>query len=84
VESAPIDAKFDIVIARAFASLTVLATATRARLADGGTWVAMKGKVPTDEMAALESSINVFHVEPIQVPELAAQRCLIWMQPSIA
>jgi 16S rRNA (guanine527-N7)-methyltransferase len=84
VELAPIDAQFDIVIARAFASLAVFAAATRTRLADGGIWIAMKGKAPTDEIAALEPSIQVFHVEPIQVPELAAQRCLIWMRPSIA
>ena len=40
----------------------------------------MKGKRPTDEMAALPPNIEVFHVEPITVPGLDAERCLVWMR----
>jgi 16S rRNA (guanine527-N7)-methyltransferase len=31
-------------------------------------------------MAALPAEIDVFHVEPLAVPGLAAQRCLVWMR----
>lgn len=55
---------------------------TQRHLAPGGCWLAMKGKVPDDEIAALGAEVNVFHVEPLQVPGLEAQRCLVWMRPS--
>jgi 16S rRNA (guanine527-N7)-methyltransferase len=42
--------------------------------------MAMKGKLPEDELAALPPDIEVFHVEQLTVPGLDAQRCLIWMR----
>jgi 16S rRNA (guanine527-N7)-methyltransferase len=52
--------------------------------ADGGVWMAMKGKHPADEISTLPADVAVFHVEPLAVPGLDAERCLIWMrvQPS--
>jgi 16S rRNA (guanine527-N7)-methyltransferase len=41
----------------------------------------MKGRSPVDEIAALPADVKVFHVEPLQVPGLDAQRCLVWMRP---
>lgn len=73
-------APFDMVTARAFASLSDLARLTSALLKPGGCWMAMKGQVPTDEMAALPPEIEVFHVEPLTVPGLDAQRCIVWMR----
>ena len=49
--------------------------------APAGVWLAMKGKYPADEIADLPASVDVFHVEPIQVPGLDAGRCLVWMRP---
>lgn len=71
---------FDVVTARAFASLSALVQATRRLLAPGGVWMAMKGRRPNDELAALPPGI-VFHVEPVEVPGLD-QRCLVWMRPA--
>lgn len=71
---------FDVVASRAFASLADFVSLTRRYLAPGGAWMAMKGRVPDDEIAALPADIDVFHVEPLHVPGLDAQRCLIWMQ----
>lgn len=48
----------------------------------GGVWLAMKGKHPADEMAALPADVAVFHVEPLDVPGLGAERCLVWMRPA--
>lgn len=45
-----------------------------------GVWLAMKGKHPADEIAALPSGVEVFHVEPLAVPGLGAERCIVWMR----
>jgi len=73
---------FDVVVSRAFASLADFTRLTRRQLAPEGCWLAMKGKLPEDEIAALGADIMVFHVERLQVPGLDAQRCLVWMRPS--
>lgn len=72
--------RFDLVTARAFAALPAFVDLTAALLAEGGAWLAMKGKIPADEISALASNINVFHVEQLQVPGMQADRCLVWMQ----
>ena len=72
---------FDVVVSRAFASLGDFTTWSRRALAAGGAWMAMKGKRPDAELAALAPDIEVFHVEPLQVPGLDAERCLVWMRP---
>lgn len=73
---------FDVVVSRAFASLDDFTRLTRGQLAPDGCWLAMKGKLPEDEIAALGTDVTVFHVERLQVPGLEAQRCLVWMRPS--
>jgi len=72
---------FNVITSRAFSSLPDFARLTRPLLAAGGVWMAMKGKRPDDEIAALPADIEVFHVEPLTVPGLDAERCLIWMRP---
>ena len=72
---------YDIVSCRAFASLVDFTTWSRAAIAAQGSWLAMKGKHPDEEMAALGEDVQVFHVEPLQVPGLDAERCIVWMKP---
>jgi 16S rRNA (guanine527-N7)-methyltransferase len=74
-------APFDIVTSRAFASLTDFVVLTRRHLTSGGVWMAMKGRRPGEEIAALPADVQVFHVEPLAVPGLAAERCLVWLRP---
>ena len=74
--------RFDVVTSRAFATLADFANWSAAALADGGVWMAMKGKLPHDEIAALPKAVQVFHVEQLQVPDLGAERHLIWMRPA--
>lgn len=76
-----LDGRFDVVACRAFATLADFAALTRGRLAAGGVWLALKGRRPNDEIAALPPDIDVFHVEPLAVPGLDAERCLVWMRP---
>ena len=73
-------APFDVISSRAFASLVDFTRLTRGHLAENGVWMAMKGKRPDDEIGALPPDIDVFHVEPLTVPELDAERCLVWMR----
>jgi 16S rRNA (guanine527-N7)-methyltransferase len=74
-------APFDVIASRAFASLADFVALTRQHLAPDGVWLAMKGKAPADEQAVLPADIDVFHVEQLSVPELNADRCLVWMRP---
>ena len=72
---------FRLITCRAFASLPDFTAWTRDHLAATGQWAAMKGHLPTDEIANLDPSIEVFHVEPLKVPTLNAARCIVWMRP---
>ena len=71
---------FDVICSRAFASLADFAGWSQAALAPGGVWMALKGKHPAEELAMLPPDVVVFHVEPLAVPGLAAERCIIWLQ----
>ncbi len=73
---------FDVICSRAFASLPDFVRWSSAALARHGVWMAMKGKLPEEEMATLPSFAEVFHVEQLKVPGLNADRCMIWMRNS--
>ena len=75
---------YDVVSSRAFATLKDFTDWSQQALAPEGVWLAMKGKEPVDEMAALSSSVEVFHVEQLTVPMLDAQRCIVWMRKVVA
>jgi 16S rRNA (guanine527-N7)-methyltransferase len=72
---------YQVICSRAFASLPDFVTWSRSALAEGGVWMAMKGKHPQDEIAALPADVKVFHVEPLTVPGLGVERCMVWMRP---
>lgn len=80
VEALRPDVPFDTVVARAFAPLpellakvaTLCGTATRV--------LAMKGKWPAQELAALPRSWRVVGSRELTVPGLAAARCVIVLQ----
>ena len=77
-----IDQPFDVICSRAFASLADFTQWSAGALASAGIWMAMKGKHPADELAALPAAVDVFHVEQLQVPRLDAERCVVWMRKS--
>jgi 16S rRNA (guanine527-N7)-methyltransferase len=72
--------RYDVVSSRAFASLVDFTSWSGGALAEQGVWMGMKGKHPADEIAALPSIVQVFHVEPLRVPGLDAERCIVWMR----
>ncbi|MET3392910.1 16S rRNA (guanine(527)-N(7))-methyltransferase RsmG [Variovorax atrisoli] len=69
---------YEVISSRAFASLPDFFNGSMNLLAPGGVWLAMKGKVPTDELAAVPEGVSVFHVEQLTVPGLDAERCIVW------
>jgi 16S rRNA (guanine527-N7)-methyltransferase len=75
---------YPVICSRAFASLPDFVTWSRSALAEGGVWMAMKGKHPQDEIAALPPETQVFHVEPLTVPGLDVERCMVWLRPAAA
>ncbi|WP_315530312.1 16S rRNA (guanine(527)-N(7))-methyltransferase RsmG [Delftia acidovorans] len=72
--------RYPLISCRAFASLVDFTNWSRQALEEGGTWLAMKGKHPDDEIAALPADVQVFHVEPLKVPGLDAERCILWLR----
>ena len=72
---------YQVICSRAFASLPDFVTWSRSALDEGGVWMAMKGKHPQDEIDALPADVKVFHVEPLAVPGLDVERCMVWMKP---
>ena len=77
-----LDGPFDVVSCRAFAALADFTAWSRQALGPQAVWLAMKGRHPHDEIAALPASVQVFHVEQLSVPGLGAERCIVWMRPA--
>lgn len=69
---------YEVISSRAFASLPDFFNGSMNLLAAGGVWLAMKGKMPTDELAVVPKGVSVFHVEQLTVPGLDAERCIVW------
>ena len=71
---------FDVICCRAFAALPDFVNWSRSALAVQGVWMAMKGKHPQGEIDGLPADVIVFHVEPLTVPGLDVERCMVWMK----
>ena len=72
---------FDVIVSRALATLVQFTDWTRHLLKAGGCWLAMKGKLPADELEALPRDLRAT-VVPLSVPGLDEQRHLIEMRAS--
>lgn len=72
VENFKLDEKFDVIISRAFSEIGLFMKLTKHLLADDGKWLAMKGTIPHDELAGIQSQIV-----PLKVAGLDAERHLI-------
>ena len=73
-------AKFDTLIARAFAGIADMLSVSASLCAPGGRWLAMKGVYPQQELAAIPS---VYQAEcrRLQVPGLDAERHVVIIAP---
>ena len=66
-----------LVVSRAFASLALFVSLTRHLIAPGGTWAAMKGQLPDDELEALPAGVRLSSAITLTVPRLDARRHLL-------
>jgi len=82
VEEYQPEKKFQTIISRAFSDLSEFVRLTRHLLAEGGSWVAMKGVHPYDELEQVKQMRT--QVLPLTVPGLDAQRHLVLLQESQA
>jgi 16S rRNA (guanine527-N7)-methyltransferase len=80
VENAEPSSPYDVVISRAYSTLGIFVEQTGHLLARGGYWVAMKGRVPHDEMKALRAEISVEATPSLQVPGVDGERHLVIMK----
>lgn len=70
---------FDAIVSRALGTLAQLVAWTRHLLRPEGVWLAMKGRVPRDELAGLPADVEARAIE-LRVPGLNEQRNLIEMR----
>ena len=82
VETLKAESPFELIVARAFASLTEFIGLTRHLLAPGGWWFAMKGALPSDELNELKRVLPDVRARTVRldVPRLNAERHLVLMQ----
>ncbi len=86
---------FDLITCRAFSSLADFVALTKfhvkhaeshadlsAPAAPKAPWLALKGKHPDAEIAALDGAAALVAVEDLAVPGLNEARCLVWLQPA--
>ncbi len=84
LDAARRDAPFDVIVSRALGSLPDLVALTRALLAPSGRWIAMKGRLPEDELRRLPPDVAVTRATAVRVPLLDEMRHLIVLQPAPA
>lgn len=80
VESWRPPAPFDVVISRAFSDLAAFVRLTAHLLAPGGTFAAMKGVHPDEELAQLPAGFVLERAIPLTVPGVDGQRHLILLR----
>ncbi|RXE46547.1 16S rRNA (guanine(527)-N(7))-methyltransferase RsmG [Chromohalobacter israelensis] len=68
---------FDQIVSRAFAQLATFVELTRPLLAEGGEWLAMKGRDAASELAELPPDVTLIERRDLEVPGDAAQRVLL-------
>ena len=68
---------FDSVVARALGPLAEFVRVAGHLVGRGGRLLAMKGKVPEAELAALPPGWKALAVHPVAVPGLDAERCVV-------
>jgi len=79
-----VEGTFDCITARAFASLADMLAWGGHLLAPRGRWLALKGRSPDDELAAVPAAFEVEKTVSLNVPGLDAERHLVILKRRIA
>lgn len=66
--------RFDTLTSRAFSAIPQFISWTEHLIHEHGIWLAMKGKIPNEELAQLRYP---YQVHPYQIAEMDAERCCI-------
>ena len=74
VEHYQVSARFDTITSRAFSSLDLMLAGTKHLISTDGVWLAMKGRRPDAELAAIH---RPYHVESYTVDGIEGERCCI-------
>lgn len=82
VESYASPDPYDTVVCRAFSSLGDFVDGCAALVARGGRLVAMKGRMPHDELAGLPVTWSVRQAERVEVPGVSGDRHIIVLERS--
>jgi len=77
VESWQAQNRFDVIISRAFSDMSEFVRSTRHLLAPGGTFAAMKGLHPYEEIDKLPPDCKVLQVLPLAIPGVEGARHLV-------
>lgn len=80
VEQLQVPEKFDVITSRAFAELNDFVTWSGHLLKEGGRFIALKGVMPTEEIARLPAGWKVTGVQALTVPGLNAERHLVFIE----
>jgi len=80
VEQLQVEVLFDVITSRAFSELSNFVNWAGHLLNKGGQMIALKGQLPEDEIAVLPSGWLVKKVQAVSVPNLDAQRHLLWIE----
>jgi 16S rRNA (guanine527-N7)-methyltransferase len=80
VEQLQVAEKFDVITSRAFAELADFVNWSGHLLDENGEFIAMKGLRPEEEMAALPAGWYVRATQALHVPQLDAERHLIFIR----
>jgi 16S rRNA (guanine527-N7)-methyltransferase len=82
VESWETQARFDVVISRAFSEIADFVSAAGRLCAEGGVLAAMKGVYPHEELQRMPSAYRTRAVVPLSVPGVQAERHLVLIERS--
>lgn len=82
VEQLQVPQQFDVITSRAFADLSDFVNWSGHLLAEGGRFIALKGVAPADEQQRLPAEWKVTELRPLRVPQLEAERHLVFIAKS--
>ena len=75
--------KYDCIVSRAFAPLERMIKWSIPLIARDGVFLAMKGDLKEDELKAVPHSVMIKEIIDIKVPDLAAQRKIVILKPTV-
>ena len=74
---------FDVITSRAFAELIDFVKLSGHLLEQDGSMIALKGKMPEEEIKRLPLAWRVEKVESLKVPGMQAERHLVWIKKNL-